>query len=329
MFRTEVQLPPAPVSINLTEKILTAGSCFSDAIGKALQENKFTVSINPFGTSYNPHAIHKALRYALHNQVVAEHTYLENNGVHANYDFHSKFSALNKNNLKQSLKDTIGATHYFLKDTGWIFITYGTAWVYERNDTCEIVSNCHQMPAAQFSKHLLSQKKVLESFHEFYQDLKTFNPNGKIILTVSPVRHIKDTLPLNSVSKAVLRLASQTLSETYPDVFYFPAFEIMTDDLRDYRFYKPDMIHPSEEAEDYIWKKFAEYFFDKTTQDFIRQWTPLRQALHHKPFHVASPAHQRFLKSTLAQLEVLQSKVNLEKEIQFVKSQLLSDLTAS
>lgn len=322
MFRTEVHPIQPPNKINLSEKILTVGSCFSDSIGNELGENKFSVLINPFGTTYNPHSIHKSLRYTIHNQVVPEHTYVENKGVYSNYDFHSNFSALNKHEVARALKESIGTTHYFLQDAQWIFITYGTAWIYERNDTGDVVSNCHKVPAGNFTKVLLSQKLVLESFEEFYTELKTFNPTCKIVLTVSPVRHIKDTLELNSVSKSVLRIACQTITESYSDAFYFPSYEIMMDDLRDYRFYKSDMIHPTEEAEHYIFTKFAEACFDESTLQFIKQWQPLRQALTHKPFLPESESHQQFLKSTLSKLEALQSKVNLSKEINFIKSQL-------
>jgi hypothetical protein len=323
MFRTEIQIETSPVKINLTEKIFTIGSCFSDAIGNELAQNKFNVLVNPFGTAYNPHSIHKALRYALHNQVVDEHTYLENKGVVSNYDFHSGFSALSKTEITNTLHETIGVTHYFLQSTSWLIITYGTAWVYERKDTGEIVSNCHKVPTTHFNKILLSQKKVLESFDEFYIDLKKINIDCKIILTVSPVRHIKDTLPLNSVSKSVLRLACQTLTEKYPDVFYFPSYEIMLDDLRDYRFYKADMLHPTEEAEAYIFNKFAQTFFDNTTLQFLKQWLPVRLALKHKPFLPASANHQQFLRNTLQQLEALQATVDVQKEIQFISSQLV------
>jgi hypothetical protein len=322
MFRTEVQPTPSPVKLNLSEKILTLGSCFSDSIGNELTEYKFTVLVNPFGTNYNPHSIHKSLRYAIHNQIVPDHTYLENNGVHSNYDFHSNFSALHKNDVAHELKESIGATHYFLKDAQWIFITYGTAWVYERKDTGDVVANCHKVPANNFNKILLSQKKVLESFDELYKELKAFNPSCKIILTVSPVRHLKDTIELNSVSKSVLRLSCQTINETHTDVFYFSSFEIMMDDLRDYRFYKSDMIHPTEDAERYIFTKFSATYFDDSTHQFMKQWQSLRQALNHKPFLPESESHQQFLRNTLEQLEALPMKVNLSKEIGIIKSQL-------
>lgn len=323
MFRTEIQLTPSPANLNIRHKILTAGSCFSDAIGTQLLRHKFPVQVNPFGTVYNPYSIHKLIRYAIHNQPTPEHAYLNNQDVWSNYDFHSGFSALKKTEVQKKIQDTIGATHYFLKNASWILITYGTAWAYERNDTGEIVANCHKLPASNFTKHLLSQKKVLESFNELYSDLKNFNPECKIILTVSPVRHIKDSLPLNSVSKSVLRLACQTIAEEYEDVHYFPAFEIMVDDLRDYRFYRSDMIHPTEEAEKYIWTKFSACFMDDITTAFIKKWEPIHAALQHKAFHPASQAHQNFLRNTLVLLEELQGTVDLTEEINTVKSKII------
>jgi hypothetical protein len=322
MFRTEITPDASPVKINLKDQIVTAGSCFSDSIGAQLAKSKFNVLANPFGVAYNPHSIHKTLRYALHNQPPAPNTYAENQELVVNFDFHSSFSALKKIEIEKNILETVGVSHYFLKDARWVFITYGTAWVYERADTGDIVSNCHKLPAAGFTKALLSQKKVLESFDEFYRDLKTINPNGKLILTVSPVRHLKDTLPLNSVSKSVLRLACQSIADTYTDAFYFPSYEIMLDDLRDYRFYKTDMIHPSSEAEEYIWNKFLDSYFDETTRSFLKQWTPLYASLQHKSFHPGSSAHQRFLQKTLSQLENFAKTVNVDKEIAFVKSQL-------
>jgi hypothetical protein len=225
--------------------------------------------------------------------------------------------------LKDQLNNLIVTTQSAIQQTQWLFITYGTAWVYERNDTQEIVANCHKMPQSLFDKYLMTQKKVLDSFNTMYQDLKSLNPGVNIILTVSPVRHLKDTLELNSVSKAVLRVACHTLTQQYADVYYFPAYEILMDDLRDYRFYKPDMIHPSEAAEEYIWQKFIEQYFDADLKAFLIRWKEIRSALAHKPFHPASSAHQQFIKETIKKLEELKGLVNVDKEMAELKKQLL------
>jgi hypothetical protein len=321
-FRTEVFLPPSNTRIGLAARILTIGSCFSDAIGDQCITNKLTAKANPFGTIYNPHSIHKLIRYAINNQIVPENTFLQRNDVFLNYDFHSMYSSLDLNNLKEQLKTVISATHSFLKTTQWLIITYGTVWVYERKETHEVVANCHKLPQAMFTKSFMTQKKVLESFAEMYQNLKLLNPDVNIVLTVSPVRHLKDTLELNSVSKSLLRVASHTLTQQYKDVYYFPAYEIMLDDLRDYRFYKPDMIHPSDVAEDYIWQKFGEQYFDDNLKAFLIQWKEVRSALLHKPFHPGSSSHQQFIKETLKKLEKLKELVNVEEEMAVLRKYL-------
>lgn len=322
-FRTTLNAGVSKHTFNLSDRIMTIGSCFSDSMGRRLRENKINTLVNPFGTIYNPHSIHRLIRYSIFNEPAAEHTYLTHGDVHLNYDFHSGLSALSKDELKKQLANAIGASHQFIKDAQWMMITYGTAWVYERNDTRELVANCHKQPAAGFSKYLLTQKKILESFASTYDDLRKINPSIRIILTVSPVRHLKDTLELNSVSKSVLRIACHTLQETYPDVSYFPAYEILLDDLRDYRFYKSDMIHPTEDAENYIWKKFVEHYFSADMREFLDTWQSLTAALNHKPFHPASAAHQQFLRMTLTKLEALQSRVDVRSEIEKLKERLL------
>ncbi|MBL7834756.1 MAG: GSCFA domain-containing protein [Cyclobacteriaceae bacterium] len=321
-FRTEIKIERAHHPINLKHDILTTGSCFSDAIGSRLSQNKFSVVVNPFGTTYNPLSIHKILRAALNNAFPASHSYFEHNGLYSHYDFHSAFSNPEKELIESAVKSTIRDTHTFLKTAHWIIITYGTSFVYKRNDTGDVVANCHKVPAQNFTKELLTEKKIVESFAGFYQNLKAVNPSCKIMLTVSPVRHIKDSIALNGASKAILRSACHTLSEQHAEVSYFPAFEIMMDDLRDYRFYKSDMLHPSPDAEDYIWEKFSEAYVDKPTLEFLSHWEQIHAALHHKPFHAQSDSHQAFLKKLLADLQNLRGTVNVDAEIASVKAQL-------
>ncbi|MBL0743517.1 GSCFA domain-containing protein [Chryseolinea lacunae] len=322
-FRTVVSIGPGHPDIRLHDKIITLGSCFAHSMGERMLLSKMNALANPFGVIYNPAAIHKAIRYALFNESVPQHTFLQNQDVFLNYDFHSDISAPSFDKLQHQIKDSLGAVHYFLRDTGWLILTYGTAWVYERKDTGEIVANCHKVPNHQFTKRLLTEAEITASFSALYAELLAFNPSLKVILTVSPVRHVKDTLELNSVSKAILRSACHNLTQRHSEVSYFPAFEIMMDDLRDYRFYKADMIHPTEVAEDYIWKAFGERYFTADLQKFLIRWRDIRAALAHKPFHPATAAHQQFLKDLLKKLEELKSTVPVETEINFVQSQLL------
>jgi len=323
-FRTTINAGVSKSTLNLTTPVLTIGSCFANAIGRRLEQSKFPASINPLGTLYSPMAIVKALRYILSGENPLPHTFVGNQEVYLNYDFHSSFSSPDQAVLQQNIAEALTVTRNFLKTAQWLVITWGTAWVHERVDTNELVANCHKMPARHFTKHLLTVQQITDAFTNCYTQLRAFNPRLRIMLTVSPVRHTKETLEGNSVSKSILRVAANTLTRSLDDVTYFPAYEIMMDDLRDYRFYKNDMIHPTELAEDYIWEKFIESYADAATRKFIDEWTTLRAALAHRPFHPASAAHQGFLRQTLKKLEELKrsTPVDVESEIQTVMAQL-------
>jgi hypothetical protein len=323
-FRTIVRPFPIAQQIALTDPILTIGSCFSDAIGIRLKRAKLAVLSNPFGTLYSPLAILKALRYALFNERPPRHTYLLQGDVSLNYDFHSEVSAIGTDTLQSQLNEITGASHYFLTRANWLIVTFGTAWVYLRKDTGEAVANCHKVPQSNFTKALLTVDEITASVTQFIDELRAVNKDIKLILTVSPVRHVKDSLTLNNVSKSTLRLACHKLSQAVDAVEYFPAFEIMMDDLRDYRFYKADLIHPSEVAEEYIWDSFVACYCDEPLSQFMKEWDQIRRAIDHHPFHPASAAHQSFLNQTLLRLEALQPLVNVEAEIKFIQTQIIS-----
>jgi hypothetical protein len=322
-FRTTLNAGVSTHTLSGTSQILTLGSCFADAIGSRLAALKLSVLPNPFGTLYNPLSMHKVLGYATGNTFIPAHTYLQHEDVHLNYDFHSELSALTYDSLAHSLRHQVEKAHIFLQHTDYLLLTYGTAWAYTRRDTGEVVANCHKQPAAQFEKTLLSADAIVASFESTLAALRAQYPKLRVILTVSPVRHIRDTLALNSVSKSVLRVACHTLQERFDYVEYFPAFELMVDDLRDYRFYKSDMLHPTEEAEAYIWQQFTARYFDSSLQAFAEKWTSIQQALAHRPFHPTSRAHQKFLRDTLRRLEELKPIIDVEEEIQALKLQLI------
>jgi hypothetical protein len=322
-FRTSVRLVSSPLKIGLKHRIMTLGSCFSDAIGARLERHKFSVSVNPFGIIYNPLSLHRIFAQACRNEAPDERMYIQNDDVHLHFDLHSSLSALDRTSLQKKVGETISDAHEFLKNTSWVLITYGTAWVFTHRKSGSVVANCHKQPSQDFDKSLLTADQIVESFRHMHQELRSFNPRAKVILTVSPVRHIKDTLQLNSVSKSVLRVACHEISTAIPDVEYFPAYEIMMDDLRDYRFYKADMIHPTEQAEDYIWNSFVQNYMDSSALDFIQQWKSIHPALQHRPFHPASSGHQIFLRQTLHKLEQLQGVINVDAEILSIQKQLL------
>lgn len=300
------------------------GSCFANAIGSRLQQFKFSSLTNPFGTTYNPVSIHRQLNWALTNEAPQEKTYTSNGEVFLNYHLHSQFSSLEKTELQSLVTKAIEHSNSFLKSTTCILITYGTSWVFELKSEKEIVANCHKQSPALFEKRLLTQSEIEKSFADTYNQIQKLKRSVKIILTVSPVRHIKDTLPLNMVSKSGLLTACHAITQQFSGVEYFPAYEIMMDDLRDYRFYKQDRIHPTEEAEDYIWQKFCQSHFNKTALHFIETWKEIQAALAHKPFHPHSAKHQQFLKDLLKRLEKMKTSIDTTKEMDQVLQQIKS-----
>ena len=322
-YRTAIESGTSSYQLGLLHKIFTAGSCFSEVIGNRLSSYKIVTAANSFGTLYHPNAIHKVLSYALSLQAPPEESYLKQHDVYFNYDFHSAFSAMDRPVLSKKIEETLHQAHHFLKDATCLMLTYGTAWAYERNDNGTMVANCHKMAGSNFSRLLYPAEKIQVSFTDLYKKIKAFNPGLSILLTVSPVRHTRDTLEGNCISKSILRTCCQTFVDNFPDVYYFPAFEIMMDDLRDYRFYKADLIHPNEQAEDYIWQIFTQKYYTSEALMFFKKWDFIRNALSHKPFHPASAGHQQFIRDVIRKLQELKSVVNVDKEMTYFANQLI------
>jgi hypothetical protein len=313
-FRTTFPISESDNKISLHSQILTLGSCFADVVGNQLVNNKLQVSVNPFGTLFNPLSIFKILS-PTYTQA-DERLYVQNSEAWVHYDFHSQFSSNTSGELQQIINQKLGDIHsHLIPQTSNLILTFGTSFIYKLLNPQVYVANCHKMPKSLFEKELLSVKDICRGFAVLYRELKEINPNLRIILTVSPVRHTKDGMAENQVSKSILRAACHYLTTDYEDVEYFPSYEIMMDDLRDYRFYKPDMIHPNEVAEQYIFEKFSETYFDENLKDFIKKWQPIQKALAHRPFDEKSESHQKFLKKLLKDLQEISTLVNVEKEI--------------
>jgi lysophospholipase L1-like esterase len=322
-WKTDLNVKSADRPIHLNDPILTIGSCFSQAIGQHLNDNKFNVTINPFGTVYSPLSIHHLLTLALRKRTISEDDYLVQQEVHYHYQFHSSFASLSRQELAEQISRAVNKVNHFISTARFVIITYGTAWAYKRKDTAQWIANCHKVPSTHFSKELLSIEDMENSFDEIHSALKAVNPEIQIIVTVSPVRHLKDTIELNSVSKSTLRLLCHLLSQR-SGVDYFPAYEIMMDDLRDYRFYQEDRIHPTNEAEEYIWQKFVQRYFESETKTFLSEWQEIKDALAHRTSFPSTTRHQSFLKATLTKLQRLQHVVDVGNEITFVKNQIFT-----
>ncbi len=317
--------------------ILSVGSCFADMIGAKLAFYKFKVISNPFGIIFNPISINKLLKLSLKDdfEEIFDNNFIknqENNWYH--YDFHSDLYGNSKEILDQKIKEQIKKTQDFFRSDlsenrpKTLILTFGTAFVYLNNQHNEVVANCHKIPQKNFTKKMLSVDEIVANFDEIYPKLS--EQNIQIILTVSPVRHIKDTLVLNSVSKSILRVAAHILSEKYEKVYYFPSFELMNDDLRDYRFYKTDMLHPSTQAEDYIWQKFVQACMSAPTQAIMQVWENLYKNISHKNqkefSHEKSEKHNQFLQKTLFELEnlaqTLAEEISLKEEIEKLRKRI-------
>ena len=318
-FRTDLDITPSSIKINLQDRVLLIGSCFTNNIGDQLVRNKFSALVNPLGTIFNPLSINKLLCSSLGDRAKIEEGYGINGDIHFHYDFHSQFSSTDKNQLETKIAESLNKTADFIKSTKWLIITWGTAFVYENLNNKDIVANCHKMPASNFNKRLLTQEEIVTDFEKLISQLPA---DIQIILTISPVRHTKDTIELNSVSKSVLRLSSHVLKNSYSNVHYFPSFEIMMDDLRDYRFYASDMLHPNDVAIDFIWDKFLSTYFDETTKEFLVEWKKISNSLKHRPFNPTSADHQKFLIDIKDALNKLSAQVDVKEELKIINQQL-------
>lgn len=318
-FRTIFQIQSSDFKLNHQHKILTIGSCFSDVIGKRLTDLKFDGLINPFGVIFNSVSIQKLIERSIHKK------YFTTTDVHQNgeeffcFDVHSSFNALTKEIVLTELNSTLNQVYHYIYSCDIIMITLGTSWIYEWKNSNQIVANCHKVEAKQFEKRLLTTDENLNSLELIISDLKKINPNIHIITTVSPVRHTKDGMVENNVSKGRLLDALYQLSLQDNQVEYFPSYELVLDDLRDYRFFKEDLIHPSKQAIDYIWEKFSETYFEQSTQTIIQKINKVLSAINHRPFNEESDNHQRFLEKTIKSMNELekgnQLDFSIEKEL--------------
>ena len=323
MFRTELTIAPQERQFSRSARILTVGSCFADSIGERLRLNKVTTLANPFGTVFQPLALAQLLRAATGEGQDWQQHLVEARGRWQSYDFHGTVGAESPVELLQAIQQKVQQVSEFVRSADAVVLTLGTAWAYRLLETGELVSNLHKMPAGLFEKELLTADEIINALAEVHAGLRRVNPGIRIVLTVSPVRHLKDTLPLNAVSKSVLRVACHYLSELLPGVSYFPAYELLTDDLRDYRYYGADMLHPTEVAEDYVWEKFARAYFDADFGRFRQEWAAVRQALGHRPLHAGAPEHRYFLDQTRERLERLAGQgADVRPELRDVQRQL-------
>ena len=297
MFQTKVDIPVSEVKISYEDKIMALGSCFAQNIGQKMQEVWFDTNINPFGVLYNPVSILKSIELLIENIAFTESHLFENRGLWQSFSHSSLFSDIISEKCLTKINESYIPACNFFEKADFLLITFGTAWVFEEKITGKIVSNCHKLPANHFVRRRLTVKEIVNEYSILIEKLSQLFPKMKLIFSVSPIRHWKDGAHENNLSKSILLLAIDELQLKFPLVQYFPAYEIQMDELRDYRFYAADMLHPSDVAVDYIWKRFSEAYFDDLTQKIKKEMEQLHADLSHRPLQPDSDEFRLFQKN--------------------------------
>ena len=305
-FQTKIPLSKQSNNlINYKSSILLLGSCFAENIANKLSYFKFQNTLNPYGILFHPLAIENLVTRAINKEYYSSDEVFQYNEQWHSYDVHSCLSGNSKEELLKSLNNAIEVTYQQLSNSTHIVITLGTAWVYRHIETDKIVANCHKVPQKKFTKELLTVDEVQESLEAIISLVQSVNRDAKIIFTVSPIRHIKDGFIENQRSKSHLIAAIHQVVEPRKHRFYFPSYEIMMDELRDYRFYAEDMIHPSVLAIDYIWERFKGVWVNEDIVPIMDEVETIQKGLAHRPFNSNSEAHQKFLQN----LEIKKAKL--------------------
>uniref|UniRef100_UPI0040488FA0 GSCFA domain-containing protein n=1 Tax=Algoriphagus sp. TaxID=1872435 RepID=UPI0040488FA0 len=314
-------IPASPFPITHVSKVVSLGSCFAQTIGSKMQAAKFDVLVNPFGTLFHPLNLADLLKQAISAAQMDPDGVVEREGVFVHYGAHSEVKGGTRTELEENYTCQMLALHHSLKEATHLVLTLGTAWIYQHKEFGR-VANCHKQAAALFEKKISSLDELALELESGLEMLLMHNPNLKIILTLSPVRHTKEGVSENQLSKSLLRVLCAQLEQHNDAVTYYPAYEIMVDELRDYRFYKSDLVHPSEEAENYIWEKWQQFSFSQETRQKVVEIQKIQLDLAHRSFNPDSEAHRKFLQNLLGKLERMQGEFDFSKEIQDLTSRL-------
>ena len=309
-FRTEISFEPLAEGIDHSAKIFALGSCFAESISERLQRAKFSVTTNPFGVLFNPLSIASAIERLSDTRTFAVCDIREGKEGFFSFDAHSSLDGKTQTEAFANLNKALAQGSTALHDAEWVILTFGTAWVYEHDG--RVVANCHKQPAKEFERRRLSVAEIVERYKTLFEGVLR---DKRVILTVSPVRHLGDGLQENSLSKAILRLAVEQLCEQFDNVHYFPSYEILIDDLRDYRYYAEDLAHPSKMAVEYVWGRFCEYALTDKARELLPKIEQIVSAAGHRPFNPESDAHRAFCRKMLAKAEEMHEiDFALEKE---------------
>ena len=306
---TPVERPARRPCIDYPHRLMLLGSCFATHIGARLQESRFRCDVNPYGVLYNPLSISTALREMLAGKVYTPDDLYEHQGLWHSPMHHGDFSAASAGDALRKINLRLEQAARQLDGLDFLLLTWGTAWVYEDRETGRVVGNCHKLPEACFRRRRLSVEEIVADTASLLSVMLARNNRLQVVLTVSPIRHVRDGLHDNQLSKATLLLAAEQVRAAFSDrVFYFPAYELLLDELRDYRFYADDLVHPSDLAVRYVWERFIEWCLSPDARRVMAEVEDIRKALAHRPLHPESEEYKRFLGQIVLKIERLNGK---------------------
>ncbi|MCB0634228.1 MAG: GSCFA domain-containing protein [Saprospiraceae bacterium] len=316
-FRT--QLPPSesPFQLQYQDTILSMGSCFAEHIGQRLSDHKFGLHLNPFGILYNPLSLIDALYFLASDDEIEEDDLFQHQDLWHHFSFHGRFSHPDRTTALEQMRSSIRKIRSEWPKINRVMLTFGTAYAFQNKQTGAFVANCHKLPGSAFERVRLPAEDFIFNYLNLLEEWKALQPDLQVLISVSPMRHIRDGLVENQRSKAILVLAADELVKALEFVHYFPAYELVLDDLRDYRFYAKDLIHPNEMAVDYVWEFFKASCITKDTLEIYDKVQSILQAARHRPFHENTAGHRKFCERQLSQIAELEGKyswLDLSKE---------------
>lgn len=307
-FTTKVPVTQYESPIDYNSSSVSIGSCFADTMGAKFDYFRFRNTVNPFGVIFNPVSIEKIAERIVNRRLFTEKDIFCHNDLWHCYEVHSELSHPDKETFLKSLNAVLESTNSQITESTHILITYGTSWIYRNLDSNEIVANCHKVPQKEFIKEILSVETIGQSIQNTIALIQKINPGCQFIFTISPVRHIKDGFAENQRSKAHLITALHHVIANLPSANYFPSYEIMMDELRDYRFYADDMLHPSQSAIDYIWERFSEKYVSNACFIAMQEVDSIQKGLAHRPFNPDTASHKKFLEGINQKIIKLQEQ---------------------
>lgn len=322
-FHLEFSPKPFNTKIVHQDNLFLIGSCFTENIGSKFKLNKFSVLENPNGILFNPISIAKSITSYIENKTFKQEDLFYENELWNSWEHHTRFSDVDLDVCLNRINASQQQAHQFLKTADWVFITLGSAFVYELENK-SVVANCHKVPTDKFKKKLLSVEDVLAVLDNVTHRIFMHNPTVKIMFTISPVRHLRDGFVENNRSKAVLIQAVHHLVNKFSKLFYFPAYELVIDDLRDYRFYADDLVHPNYSATNYVWNKLVDCCIDENTIQLMKQLNEINAAVNHKSFNPTTEAHQKFIDTTLSKINTIKkihSHINFSNDESYLNAQ--------